>query len=183
MTDGSAFVETAAKQEAFEESIKLKHQFRTLDADDVDFLHSVTQTQRQKSDAVRQETMRQLESFRQQQQRAAESERGLSHPAVLDAAPAPSDVRPWLGAKKRKRRKDDERLKSVKIRGPPSPTAVRPSEAPAVSADPDAPEKALEAAPSEAVVSTRPANQPSGVKPPQTGGLALTAYDSSDDES
>ncbi|KAJ9627621.1 hypothetical protein H2203_002833 [Taxawa tesnikishii (nom. ined.)] len=58
----------AAKQEAFEESIRLKNQFRSLDDDEVEFLDSVLESTRAKENAVKKETAEQLGLFRKQQE-------------------------------------------------------------------------------------------------------------------
>ncbi|KAJ8610152.1 hypothetical protein MRB53_038759 [Persea americana] len=64
-----------AKQEAFEESIRLKNQFRTLDEDEADFLESVLASTRKKEAEERKETVEQLAVFRAQQEAA---EKGLA---------------------------------------------------------------------------------------------------------
>ena len=60
----------AAKQDAFEESIRLKNQFRNLDEDEVEFLDSVLESTRKKEDEVKKQTSEQLDLFRRQQEEA-----------------------------------------------------------------------------------------------------------------
>lgn len=111
----------AAKQEAFEESIRLKNQFRNLDEDEIEFLDSVLESTRAKEEAVKKETKEQLDLFRRQQEEADK--------ALLDAAGNDSTVTPatagsalakegqWaVNARKRKRAKEKEVLKGVKLR-------------------------------------------------------------------
>lgn len=109
----------AAKQEAFEESIRLKNQFRTLDEDEVEFLDSVLESTRAKEAAVKKETAEQLEAFRQQRE-AAEK-------ALLDAADnpqtsstvaaSPADQSSWIiSGKKRRHRKEKEIFVGTKLR-------------------------------------------------------------------
>ena len=58
----------AAKQDAFEESTRLRNQFRALAEDEVDFLDSVLESTRAQEAAVKKETAEQLDLFRQQQE-------------------------------------------------------------------------------------------------------------------
>ncbi|KAI9793324.1 MAG: hypothetical protein M1833_000769 [Piccolia ochrophora] len=60
----------AAKQDQFEESIRLKNQFRSLDEDEVEFLDAVLESTRVKEDAVKKETSAQLDEFRRAQEEA-----------------------------------------------------------------------------------------------------------------
>lgn len=106
----------AAKQEAFEEANKIKHQFRALDEDEVEFLDSVLESTRAEEDRVKKETAEGLELFRKQQEEADKKAR-----TETDGAPAPEASavleEEWIAAgRKRKRVKDKEGLKGVKIR-------------------------------------------------------------------
>lgn len=71
-----------AKQEAFEEKMKLKNQFRALDEDEVEFLDSIMESTRAQEAAVKKETAEQLELFRRQRE---EAEKALleTHPQML----------------------------------------------------------------------------------------------------
>ena len=60
----------AAKQDAFEESIRLKNQFRNLEEDEVEFLDSVLESTRKKEEEVKKQTSEQLDLFRRQQEEA-----------------------------------------------------------------------------------------------------------------
>jgi hypothetical protein len=63
-----------AKQEAFEESIRLKNQFRSLDEDEVEFLDSLLESTRAKEEAVKKETAEHLAAYQRQRE---EAERAL----------------------------------------------------------------------------------------------------------
>ena len=108
----------AAKQEAFEESIKLKNQFRNLDEDEVDFLDSILESTRAKEDAVKKETTEQLEAFRKQQEDADKALREGDDGKEIEEAGSPTggDSNWAVGNKKRKRVKEKESLKGVKFR-------------------------------------------------------------------
>lgn len=121
----------AAKQEAFEESIRLKNQFRTLDEDEVEFLDSVLESTRAKEDAVKKETTEQLDLFRRQQE---EADRALlsdttNNGTAREAHSPVNDTREetsWaINARKRKRNKDNEVKSSFKLRKSSS-TAEKP---------------------------------------------------------
>ena len=107
-------VTLAAKQDAFEESIRLKNQFRSLDEDEVEFLDSVLESTRAKEAEVKKDTREQLEMFRRQREEADK--------AVLDQgegglATALVDDEQWgTTAKKRKRPREPEGFKGLKLR-------------------------------------------------------------------
>ncbi len=115
-------LDLAAKQEAFEESIRLKNQFRTLDEDEVEFLDSVLESTRAKEDAVKKETTEQLELFRRQQEEADKAAlRDEDTGAASNGAGSPSLISPgdsqWaINARKRKRAKDNDTLPGLKLR-------------------------------------------------------------------
>jgi hypothetical protein len=105
----------AAKQEAFEESIRLKNQFRSLDDDEAEFLDSVLESTRAEEEAVKKETSEQLEVFRKHRE-AAER-------AALEDAGGPNtertgggDAETWTTSSKKRRRAKDKDLQSSKIR-------------------------------------------------------------------
>lgn len=92
-----------AKQEAFEEKIKLKNQFRSLDEDEIDFLDSVLESTRAQEAAVKKDTADQLEVFRKQRE---EAEKVLLGPTSSDVTPAGEEE--WaIPARKRRRDKKD----------------------------------------------------------------------------
>ncbi|EGE80778.1 hypothetical protein BDDG_03719 [Blastomyces dermatitidis ATCC 18188] len=100
----------AAKQEAFEESIKLKNQFRSLDEDEVEFLDSVLESTRAQEAALKRETREQLEIFHRQRQ---EAERA----ALSAGASSPADEEQWTtSVRKRKRAKVKDAIPGVKLR-------------------------------------------------------------------
>ena len=115
----------AAKQDAFEESIRLKNQFRNLDEDEIEFLDSVLESTRAKEEAIKKETAEQLNLFRRQQE---DADRAMAHDAENENAestlPKPgspiNDDSVWTVHRKRKRVKETEVAKGVKVRKSPS---------------------------------------------------------------
>ncbi|KAJ9639299.1 hypothetical protein H2204_003910 [Knufia peltigerae] len=101
----------AAKQEAFEESIKLKNQFRALDDDEVDFLDSVLESERAKEDAAKREMSEQLEAFRSQRAKAEKDLLEHEKPDEEERVGAPVGKNTWTAQKKRRRR--DEETKAI----------------------------------------------------------------------
>jgi hypothetical protein len=110
--------ELAAKQEAFEEANRLKNQFRALDEDEVEFLDSVLESTRAEEDRVRRETAEGLELFRKQQEEADKKARtGSEGVSVAEEGSPTGEEEQWMaGGRKRKRAKEKEVLKGVKIR-------------------------------------------------------------------
>lgn len=95
-----------AKQEQFEEKIRLKNQFRALDEDEVDFLDSVLESTRAQEAAVKKDTASQLEVFRKQRE---EAEKALLGPTSSDVTPAEEEE--WsIPARKRRRDKGKDLL-------------------------------------------------------------------------
>ncbi|KAK4695391.1 hypothetical protein P7C71_g2353, partial [Lecanoromycetidae sp. Uapishka_2] len=122
----------AAKQEAFEESIKLKNQFRNLDEDEIEFLDSVLESTRAKEEAVRKETTEQLDLFRRQQEEADKVvlEEGGATQVTGDgkSGSLTAEETIWaVNAKKRKRAKEKEGLKGVKLRKSSSAAEAPPN--------------------------------------------------------
>ncbi|EAU38842.1 conserved hypothetical protein [Aspergillus terreus NIH2624] len=96
-----------AKQEAFEEKIKLKNQFRSLDEDEVEFLDSIMESTRAQEAAVKKETAEQLELFRRQRE---EAEKTLLEEGSADVAPS-AEGEDWkIPARKRRRDKNKDLL-------------------------------------------------------------------------
>ncbi|KUL91430.1 hypothetical protein ZTR_01528 [Talaromyces verruculosus] len=100
-----------AKQEAFEESIRLKNQFRSLDEDEVEFLDSLLESTRAKEEAVKKETAEHLAAYQRQRE---EAERALiegssgGQNGSGSAANATGDEELWaVAGRKRKRNKKD----------------------------------------------------------------------------
>ncbi|OJD38705.1 nefa-interacting nuclear protein nip30 [Diplodia corticola] len=117
-TDGKSLYEVlqankAKKQEAFEESIKLKNQFRALDEDEAEFLDSVLESTRAKEAALKKETTEQLDAFRRHQE---EVERAARLTGATDGD-QPAEEEHWASAgRKRKKARDKESLMGIKIR-------------------------------------------------------------------
>lgn len=108
----------AAKQEAFEEANRLKNQFRALDEDEVEFLDSVLESTRAEEDRVKRETAEGLALFRKQQEEADKKARRASDGAAdAEEGLAEIEEESWVsGGRKRKRVKDKEVIKGVKLR-------------------------------------------------------------------
>ena len=122
----------AAKQDAFEESIRLKNQFRNLDEDEIEFLDSVLESTREKEAAVKRETAEQLGIFRQQQEEADRSltketiEMDSSNVAGKPGSPS-TEVPTWaVNLRKRKRVKEKDAMTGVKLRKTPSTVKDQP---------------------------------------------------------
>lgn len=93
----------AAKQAEFEESIRLKNQFKSLDEDDVDFLDSVLETERANEEAVRRETAEQLDAYRKQQAAAQKVDPEARKPETTTHS---QDTDAWVTKKRRKKELD-----------------------------------------------------------------------------
>lgn len=111
----------AAKEEAFQESIKLKNQFRNLDEDEVEFLDSVLESTRKKEEEVKKETSEQLDLFRRQQEEKDKEllEGGEEIEGKAGSPTAGESQSQWaVNARKRKRTKEIDRagLKGLKLR-------------------------------------------------------------------
>ncbi|KAL9578262.1 MAG: hypothetical protein Q9212_005827 [Teloschistes hypoglaucus] len=121
----------AAKQEAFEESIRLRNQFRNLDEDEVEFLDSVLESTRAKEAAVKKETSEQLRLFRRQQE---EADKELVDDTAAGnivsqgvGSPTSNTESQWaINARKRKRTKDTEILPGLKLRKASSTSETSP---------------------------------------------------------
>ncbi|KUJ07947.1 uncharacterized protein LY89DRAFT_600644 [Mollisia scopiformis] len=117
----------AAKQEAFEEAAKLKHQFQSLNEDEAEFLDSILERTRAEEDRVKKETQEGLALFRQQQEEVdKKARRGSDGAAVADT---PAEDESWAAGRKRKRAKEKEGLKGVKLRRSSTTEAMNPPQA------------------------------------------------------
>ncbi|KAL8729295.1 MAG: hypothetical protein Q9166_004792 [cf. Caloplaca sp. 2 TL-2023] len=190
----------AAKQEAFEESIRLKNQFRNLDEDEVEFLDSVLESTRAKEDAVKKETAEQLNLFRRQQEEADKASLIYTSTEITEGAAhwpdSSSAESQWaINARKRKRVKDKEVLPGVKLRKSSS-TSEKPAIPLPSTTSPDRskedlrvqqtfqaasdPTKAVPASNEKTVGNTQIQSPPSSPKP-TAGALGLAAYSSDED--
>ncbi|KAH0843103.1 hypothetical protein AYO21_03396 [Fonsecaea monophora] len=168
----------AAKQEAFEESIRLKNQFRALDDDEVEFLDSVLESSRAKENAVKQETAEQLEVFRKQR---AAAEQALMGGNEAGTPGNPADKESWaVKKKKRRREKDNESEVDSKLRKV-STTADTTTPA---DADEDQQDAAAEGASPVNKLGIDDEVEPSkaAARPQPAVGLSLVAYSSDEDE-
>ena len=191
----------AAKQEAFEESVRLKNQFRTLDDDEVEFLDSVLESTRAKEAAVKKETAEQLEAFRKQREEAEKAlldEASHSQANNYGTASAAEQETWFTSGKKRRRAKDKETLVGAKLRKTSSSTkdndleeeqALRGTETPSDSKVQESAIVREGSATAVALVHNKPPSSakptppiPSSSTPPAAAlGLGLAGY-SSDEE-
>ncbi|PBP27259.1 hypothetical protein BUE80_DR001654 [Diplocarpon rosae] len=120
--DGKSLFETleankAAKQEAFEEAHRLKNQFRGVDEDEAEWLDSVLESTRAEEDRIRKETSEGLALFRQQQEAEDKKARQAQGDSAGTEENAPLvEEGSWATGKKRKRTKEKDGLKGVKLR-------------------------------------------------------------------
>lgn len=108
----------AAKEDAFAEASRLKNQFRALDADEAEFLDSVLERTRQEEDAIKAQTKEGLEAFRKRQEELDLKAKSLETAQDGDDEKHGEEEALFtVKAKaKRKRAKEKEVLKGVKIR-------------------------------------------------------------------
>lgn len=183
----------AAKQEAFEESNRLRNQFRSLDESEVEFLDSVLESTRRDEEKVKKETKESLEAFRRQQELADKKLGG-------DASSADVEQEQWTtGPRKRKRAKEKEILKGVKLRkssstnerpavSDPSTNSASPTDgshhSPKISPPTSKAPTPIKAVESREANKVQPETKPEATDPkkPAGGGLALVAYGSDDED-
>ncbi|GIC92103.1 PSME3-interacting protein [Aspergillus udagawae] len=174
-----------AKQEAFEEKIKLKNQFRSLDEDEVEFLDSIMESTRAQEAAVKKETAEQLELFRRQRE---EAEKALLENSSVDVQPS-NEGEDWkIPARKRRRDKNKESLIPGKKRKSASEGAAErpsPSDSKAEAPKLQSPSKdsktpaAVESPPAAEDSKTTKALGASSTSDPQKGNASLPAAKSS----
>jgi hypothetical protein len=185
--------ELAAKQEAFEEANRLKNQFRALDQDEVEFLDSVLESTRKEEDRVKRETAEGLALFRRQQEEADKKARRGSEGAAVEEGSTVLEEESWVaGGRKRKRTKEKEGLKGVKIRKSSTSTETTiPSQAsPPAHPSPDRPaskeaEKAkstVQPPKTQESQSTNSASPAIFNKPPALAKGGLVNYGSDEDD-
>lgn len=111
-------IPSAAKQDAFEESIRLKNQFRNLDEDEVEFLDSVLESTRKREAEVKKQTSEQLELFRRQQEEADKAAlEGANDAHEVQGANGKEEEERWaVNRGKRKRVEEKKGLKGFKLR-------------------------------------------------------------------
>ncbi|CAG8977863.1 hypothetical protein HYALB_00001740 [Hymenoscyphus albidus] len=107
----------AAKEEAFIEANRLKNQFRALDEDEAEFLDSVLESTRAEEARIKKESAEGLAIFRKKQEEADKKARGGDvAPDAKEGSPVAGEESWNAGRRKRKRTKEKEVLKGVKIR-------------------------------------------------------------------
>ena len=178
---------------------RLKNQFRSLDEDEVEFLDSVLESTRVKEAAIRKETIEQLDLFRKQQE---EAEKAMLAEQNIDDPPGEEEQ--WvISERKRKKGKNKEALRVVKLRksstseqalpaskaasspeAPPQPTAmqVKPVEtAKAVSSPTKVIPKQNQQAKAQSPVKELPSASPQP-QHPKPLALGLANYSSDEDD-
>ena len=180
--------ETAAKQEAFEEANRLKNQFRALDQDEVDFLDSVLESTRKEEDRVRRETAEGLEHFRKQQEEADKKAR-IGEDQGTNEVSAITEEEQWIaGGRKRKRTKEKEGLKGVKVRKSSSAGGAGSASSPSGKKQDEEPKSTSTAQekfsePKDKTTTTIPDSKgPPASSPKPKAGLGLVDYDSDEDD-
>lgn len=93
---------TARKQEEFEEKLKFKNQFRSLDEGEVEFLDSIVSEQRAEEQAKNQEIQKRLDEFRKLQYEA-------DHEPTSGEVDIATGTSSWTVPSRRKRKKDESR--------------------------------------------------------------------------
>lgn len=181
-----------------------------MDEDEIDFLDSVLESTRQKEEAVKKETTEQLDLFRRQQEEADKvllDEGGATQAADGGQVPDAGESQWAVNARKRKRVKDKEVLKGVKLRKsstnetPSTPgkglheaekgttTQVKPTPTQQTASTSSKDQKEVLRSPGEAIsaqaaenqAKASAAKQQDSPKPAALPGLGLAAY-SSDEE-
>ncbi|KAG9232064.1 N-terminal domain of NEFA-interacting nuclear protein NIP30-domain-containing protein [Amylocarpus encephaloides] len=183
-----ALKQPAAKQEAFEEANRLKNQFRALDEDEIEFLDSVLESTRAEEARVKKETAEGLALFRQHQEEAEKKARiGSADVSNPDEGSPVAEEESWVASgRKRKRTKEKEVLKGVKIRrsstanegdkcSNQSSTAAKPTDAAAKEATADQTKEASKTDIGTPVETKKPPAVP------KTSGLVGYASDDDDD--
>lgn len=163
-----------AKEDAFQESIRLKNQFRALTDEEVDYLDNYKNTVRSKEAAIKKETAEQLNQFRQQQEQAAKAD-----------TEAPIEVSEDWSASNKKRKRANKDLPGLKVRRASStkdtPTDQQPKSV--NEATKNGHQKDTESLVKQKPPESQPATKSS--PPPATtfpqGGLGLGAYSSDED--
>ena len=169
----------AAKQEAFEESIRLKNQFRALEDDEVDFLDSVLESTRAKEAAIRQETTAQLDSFRKQQEAVEKAALDSSQETAEDTeARSKSQSALWsTTTKKRRREQDQTQRTALKLRKASSPAGIQAEDG--KSTQSSSPKASSNAQSEPGRTSDQPPSSPKVQT--STSTLGLVSYDSDDE--
>nr|POE54907.1 hypothetical protein CFP56_64580 [Quercus suber] len=172
----------AAKQEAFDEKIKLSNQFQSLNEDEVAFLDEVLQSTRARERSVKRETSEQVRAFKLQQEAAAAAE--LASPPPEPESGLPVDA--WtIGPRKRKKERDGSGAGLVKVRrrAKEQGSAFSPGEKERVASE----EKPTDDVATPAVTAAAAAgdvaheSKPAAATAPSTK-LGIVAYSSDEDE-
>lgn len=176
----------AAKQDAFEESIKLKNQFRSLDDDEIEFLDSVLESTRAREAAVQKETSEELEHFRKQQEEAGKAIAAQGE----DGSPEVLEEQWTTKGKKRRRSHVKESLVGLKLRktssagGDPRPKGIAKEPPKEDSPSSIAKDEAISRNPITAISPSKPPSEemPKPSPSPPAAGLGLGAYSSEDED-
>lgn len=179
--------ETAAKQDAFEEANRLKNQFRALDEDEVDFLDSVLESTRKEEDRIRRETAEGLELFRKQQEEADKKARIGDEQGAGETSPTVENEQWVAGGRKRKRAKEKEGLKGVKLRRSSSAVDAGPASSPEGKSQDNETKstsvtKEEQPVPKAKATNSTPVSKPPPAASKPKAGLGLVDYGSDEDD-
>ncbi|KAK6515598.1 hypothetical protein TWF506_007926 [Arthrobotrys conoides] len=190
----------ARKQEAFEEKLKFKNQFRSLDEGEVEFLDSVVSEQRAEEEAKKKEIESRLDDFRKLQYEA-------DHDPNATASVADESNSTWAVPARRKRKKDKEKETtfgtSIKLRkmsdgtkeesndissakskvGSDSPKPKADATKPEIVSESKSPTPSVHSSEKQVSVPLKTASQDTSVTKPSAslGGLVGYGSDSDDD--
>ncbi|KAK6356515.1 hypothetical protein TWF718_000874 [Orbilia javanica] len=170
----------ARKQEAFEEKLKFKNQFRSLDEGEVEFLDSIVSEQRAEEEAKKKEIESRLDDFRKLQYEA-------DHDPNATTTVADEANNTWAVSSRRKRKKDKEKDTSlganIKLRKMSDGTKQESNDISSAKAKvgPDAPKIEVEstkseiAPPSKSVTPPAPDSAKQTSAPPNATNNAMAA--------
>ncbi|KAF3481500.1 uncharacterized protein GIQ15_04259 [Arthroderma uncinatum] len=170
----------AAKQEAFEESIRLKNQFRTLDEDEVEFLDSILESTRAKEEALQKETSEKLELFHRQREEAEKALLDAEGGSTAELVGPADEGDNWAisGRKRRRVKEKDGGLLGLKRRKSSTDKALADIKADAKGDEdgqPPAAKEAQSSTPSAATVTKE-------IKKAPALSLGLGVYSSDEDD-
>ncbi|KAI1334262.1 N-terminal domain of NEFA-interacting nuclear protein NIP30-domain-containing protein [Xylariaceae sp. FL0016] len=105
----------AAKQAAFEESTRLRNQFRALDDDEIDFLEAEREKKRAEEERARRELDEGLEGFRKAR-KGADGAAGDGAASLEDEQVEGNGEANWTGRKRKREKEKEKGLLGVKKR-------------------------------------------------------------------
>ncbi|KAK2825705.1 hypothetical protein FQN49_007445 [Arthroderma sp. PD_2] len=172
----------AAKQEAFEESIRLKNQFRTLDEDEVEFLDSILESTRAKEEELQRETSEKLELFHRQREEAEKALLDAEGGSTAELAGPADEGDNWaISGRKRRRVKEKDGLLGLKRRKSSTDNRASLNDAKKDAKKVDEATQSTATKKSQSTQSSSPSAS-TGTKKAPALGLGLGAYSSDEDD-